>query len=128
MIVVTAPTSTIGRQVLDGLIGRGEAVRVVARDPQRLSPQVRDQVEVVQGSHRDSDVIHRAFAGADAVFWLVPADPQAPSADAAYADFSQPTCAAFVQAGIKRVVGIRRWAAAWTCSPGTSRRPSGWMT
>jgi hypothetical protein len=55
MIVVTAPTSNIGRQVLDN-INSGEAIRVIARDPARLPAQTRDRVEVVQGSHSDFDV------------------------------------------------------------------------
>ena len=106
MIVVTAPTSTIGRQVLGNILDGGEPVRVIARDPSRLSPQVRGRVEVVQGSHCDSEVVNRAFAGADTVFWLVPADPRAPSVEAAYVDFSRPACAAFQSQGVRRVVGV----------------------
>jgi uncharacterized protein YbjT (DUF2867 family) len=106
MIVVTAPTSSIGRQVLGNILDGGEPIRVIARDPSRLSPQTRGRVEVVQGSHSDSDVVNRAFAGADQVFWLVPSDPRAPSVEAAYVDFSRPACAAFQNQGVKRVVGI----------------------
>ena len=106
MIVVTAPTSTIGRQVLGTILDAGEPVRVIARDPSRLSPQTRGRVEVVQGSHSDGDVVDRAFEGADAVFWLVPADPRAPSAEAAYVGFSRPACAAFRSQGVKHVVGV----------------------
>lgn len=106
MIVVTAPTSAIGRQVLDRIVGRGEPVRVVARDPDRLSPSIRERVEVVQGSHGDADVVGRAFQNARSVFWLVPPDPQAGNVDAAYLDFTRPACAAFQANGVKRVVGI----------------------
>ncbi|WP_158818533.1 NAD(P)H-binding protein [Methylocapsa sp. S129] len=106
MIVVTTPTGAIGRQVLQNILPSGEPIRVIARDPSRLSPEIRDRVEVVQGSHGDSDVVNRAFAGADAVFWLVSADPRAESVEAAYVDFSRPACAAFQSHGIKRVVGI----------------------
>ena len=66
----------------------------------------RERVEVVQGSHGDSDVVNRAFAGADSVFWLVPADPRARSVEAAYVDFSRPACVAFQSQRVKRVVGI----------------------
>ena len=76
MIVVTAPTGLIGHQVLDNVLkGGGEPVRVVARDPSRLPPHVRERVEVVEGSHGDRDVVDHAFAGTDSVFWLVPPDP-----------------------------------------------------
>lgn len=106
MIVVTTPTGMIGRQLLSNLLDSGEPIRVIARDPARLAPQTRGRVEVVQGSHGDADVVDRAFAGADAVFWLVPADPRADSADAAYVDFTRPACKAFRDHGVKRVVGV----------------------
>ena len=106
MIVVTAPTGNIGHQVLQHLIGRGEPVRVIARDPARLPSQTRARVEVVQGSHGDLDVVSRAFAGADAVFWLVPPNPAATSLGAAYVDFSRPACAAIKSHGVARVVGV----------------------
>lgn len=106
MIVVTTPTGAIGRQVLENLLPSGRPIRVIARDSSRLPPQVRERVEVVEGSHGDAAVVERAFAGADAVFWLVPPDPRSKSVEAAYVDFSRPACAAFKNHGVKRVVGI----------------------
>jgi uncharacterized protein YbjT (DUF2867 family) len=72
MIVITTPTGTIGHQVLDRILDSGETVRVIARDPARLPARVHDQAEVVPGSHGDADVITKALAGADRLFWLVP--------------------------------------------------------
>jgi len=43
--------------------------------PSRLDDSVRERVEVVVGSHGDGAVVDEAFAGASAVFWLVPPDP-----------------------------------------------------
>jgi uncharacterized protein YbjT (DUF2867 family) len=108
VIVVTTPTGLIGHQVLANLLDSGEEirVRVIARDPSRLSPRDRERVEVVQGSHDNIDVVTRAFAGADSVFWLVPPDYQAESGESAYVDFSRPACDAFKSQGIKQVVGI----------------------
>jgi len=106
MIVVTAPTSGIGRQVVDNLLADGAEVRVVARDPARLEPGVAEKVEIVQGSHSDPAVVAEAFAGADAVFWLVPADPQAPSVHQAYSGFAAPAIEAFTEQKVGRVVGI----------------------
>jgi uncharacterized protein YbjT (DUF2867 family) len=106
MIVVTAPTSTIGRQVLENVLEGGEPVRVIARDPSRLTAQTRDRVEAVQGSHGDLDVVTEAFKGADSVFWLLPPNPQAASVEAAYLDFTRPASQALVSQGVSRVVGI----------------------
>lgn len=106
MIVVTTPTGTIGRQVLDKVLDRGEPIRVIARDPSRLPSPVRERVDVVPGSHGDPEVVDRAFAGADSVFWLVPPDPRAESVDAAYVGFTRPACEALTTHGIERVVGV----------------------
>ena len=102
MIVITTPTGHIGRQVLGNILKSGAPVRVIARDPSRLPAGV----EVIQGSHGDIDVLNRAFAGADAVFWVVPPDPHAESVEAAYVDFTRPACDAFKRHEVKRVVGV----------------------
>jgi uncharacterized protein YbjT (DUF2867 family) len=106
MIVITTPTGLIGRQVLENVLDGGGSVRVIVRDPTRLPAQVRDRVEVVEGSHGDGDVVDRAFAGADAVFWLVPPDPHAGSLEAAYVDFSRPAAEAIERHGVGRVVAV----------------------
>jgi uncharacterized protein YbjT (DUF2867 family) len=106
MIVITTPTGQIGHQVLDDVIDGGEPIRVIARDPSRLSPQARERVEVVQGSHDDIDVVTKAFAGADCVFWLVPPNPHAESVEGYLLDFTRPACEAIKSQGVKRVVGV----------------------
>ena len=90
MIVITTPTGQIGRQVLGNLLDSGEQLRVIARDPSQLPAEVREDLGIVEGSHGDAAVVDKAFAGADAVFWLTPADPRAPSVDAAFAGFTRP--------------------------------------
>jgi uncharacterized protein YbjT (DUF2867 family) len=106
MIIITTPTGAIGHQVLEHVLRAEEPVRVIVRDPSRLPTHVRERIDVVQGSHGDSTVVNKAFAGTDAVFWVVPPDPRATTVDAAYLDFTRPACAAFRTQGIKRVVGI----------------------
>lgn len=106
MIVVTAPTGNIGHQVVQNLLDSGEPVRVIVRDPDRIPTPVRQQVEIVQGSHGDPTVVEQAFTGADAVFWLFPSDPYATNATAAALDFTRPACEAFVSHEVKRVIDI----------------------
>jgi uncharacterized protein YbjT (DUF2867 family) len=106
MIVITTPTGQIGRQVIDRLLGTREMIRVIARDPSRLSPQVRDRVSVVPGSHGESDVVTKAFTGADCVFWLVPPNARADSPERYYLDFTRPACEAIKNQGVRRVVGV----------------------
>ncbi|GAA3600028.1 NAD(P)H-binding protein [Kineosporia mesophila] len=106
MIVVTAPTGNIGAGVVRGLLENDEQVRVVVRDPARLDPQVAGRVDVVVGSHADADVVDRAFEGADAVFWLVPADDAATSMDEAYSGFARAGIESLTTRPVPRVVGI----------------------
>jgi uncharacterized protein YbjT (DUF2867 family) len=106
MIVVTTPTGQIGHQVLDNLLDSGRELRVVIRDPADLPASARGRVEAIRGSHGEAAVVEEAFAGADAVFWLVPPDPQAPSIDAAYVDFTRPAAEAFKHHGVKHVVDV----------------------
>jgi uncharacterized protein YbjT (DUF2867 family) len=106
MIVITTPTGGIGRQVLDRLLASSEELRVIVRDPAKLPPIVRDRVEIVTGSHADPEVVGKAFAGADAVFWVVPPDSQAPSLEAAYSGFTSAAARAFTAYGVSHVVGI----------------------
>lgn len=113
MIVITAPTGNIGRQLLTHLMASGAPLRVIARDPSRLPAPVRARAEVVEGSHSARDVVMRAFEGADSVFWLVPADPAAPSAEAAYVDFARAGCEALRACGVKRVVGVSALGRGW---------------
>src|SRR5271154_2097245 len=100
MIVITTPTGQIGQQVLENLLDSGETIRVIARDPSRLSARARERVEVVQGSHGDSDVVNQAFEGADSVFWVVPPDFQANNFETRYVDFVKPACEAFKSRGV----------------------------
>ncbi|GAB3967845.1 NAD(P)H-binding protein [Actinoallomurus acanthiterrae] len=106
MIVITTPTGQIGRQVLDNILDTEEAIRVIARDPSRLSPRVRERVEVVPGSHNDLGVLTEAFAGAGSVFWVVPPDPRADSVEGHTLSFTRPLCEAVTSSGVRRVVGV----------------------
>jgi uncharacterized protein YbjT (DUF2867 family) len=110
MIVITTPTGQIGGRLLELLLSenetRSEELRVVLRDPASLPERVRARVEVVVGSHGDPDVVDRAFAGADAVFWLVPPNTRAPSMDAAFSGFTRAAAQAFTTHGVGHVVGV----------------------
>jgi uncharacterized protein YbjT (DUF2867 family) len=106
MIVVTTPTGNIGSQLLPLLLAAGESVRVIARDPAKLSPATRSQVEVIQGSVDDPAVVDRAFAGAESLFWVVPPRFQAPDVEEYYLQCTRPAAAAIKAHGVRRVVSV----------------------
>ncbi|MET7324812.1 NAD(P)H-binding protein [Streptomyces sp. NPDC005549] len=112
MIVITTPTGGIGRQVLDDVLDAldarddGTALRVIARDPARLTARARERAEVFQGSHADPEVLAAACAGADRVFWLVPPAPGADSVEGHFRDFTLPLCEVIARHGVARVVAV----------------------
>ncbi len=103
MIVVTTPTGSIGRHVVQHLLDVGEALRLIVRDPAKLPQAVRGRVEIVEGSHGDAAVVDRAFQGADAVFWLCPPTPSE-TPDAATVDFARPGVEAMRRHGVGHIV------------------------
>ncbi|BCM88919.1 NAD(P)H azoreductase [Abditibacteriota bacterium] len=113
MIVVTTPTGHIGSQVVKHLLAAGEEVRVIARDPARLAPEVRDQVDVVPGSTDDESVLSRAFEGAESLFWVIPPSFQVNNATEYYLHFTRPACQAIKSQGLKRVVGVSALGRGW---------------
>jgi uncharacterized protein YbjT (DUF2867 family) len=106
MIVITTPTGQIGHKVLDNVLDLTEKVRVIVRDPARLAADVRERVEVVQGSHDDLDVVTEAFTGAGSVFWVIPPNPRAESIQEHVLNFVRPLCEAVNRQSIERVVAV----------------------
>ena len=115
MIVVT---THIGRRLLEMLAASEQDLRVIVRDASKLPASLSGRLQVVEGSHGDAAVVDQAFAGADAVFWLVPPNFQAPSLDQAYVGFSKPAAKAIRQHGVKRVVVVSAIGRGWPTDTG----------
>jgi len=67
-ILVIGATGRVGRHVVDQLVNRGAAVRVLTRDPSKADFPT--EVEVAQGDLLDIDALRVAFTGVDAFFLL----------------------------------------------------------
>ncbi len=113
MIVITTPTGAIGHQVLENILESGEKIRVIVRDPSKIPANIRERVEVIEGSHGNADVVNKAFAGADSVFWVVPPNFQATSLEQAYVGFSKPAADAIKKNGVNRVVIVSALGRGW---------------
>ncbi|MFJ9774000.1 NAD(P)H-binding protein [Kitasatospora sp. NPDC101157] len=118
MIVVTTPTGQIGSRLVRRLLDQDREVRVIVRDASRLDDSVRERVETVVGSHDDPAVLDRALPGAEALFWLVPPNPQAPSAQAHYVHFARVAAAAVARHGVGHVVGVSSAGHGWPVPAG----------
>jgi len=118
MIVVTGAAGNIGSQVLARIMRSEQQIRLIARNPSKLPPEAHARVEIVEGSHGDLATVMRAFDGAEAAFWLVTGNTSAPSAEAAYVEFSRPGVEAMKAHGVKRVVGISALGRGWPKAAG----------
>lgn len=67
-ILVTGATGRVGRQVVQQLVERDAAVRVLVRDPSKADFPA--GVEVVQGDLLDIDALRAAFTGVSTLFLL----------------------------------------------------------
>ena len=106
MIVVTTPTGKIGAQLVSRLLAAGEEVRVIAREPVKLSAEIQHSVEVVQGSANDPVVLNKAFEGAASLFWLLPPPFSAENLQEYCISFTAPVAEAVTAQGVERVVAV----------------------
>ena len=106
MIIITTPTGHIGSKVLEKLMKTNEKLRVLARDPSKLSSEVKSKSEIMQGSLDDSDFVSKAYAGAQALFLVIPPTMNCKDVNEYYLNFAKISCDAIIKQKIKRVVYI----------------------
>jgi uncharacterized protein YbjT (DUF2867 family) len=106
MILITTPTGHIGSQLLAHLVQTDERLRVIARDPSKLSDKIRERVEVFQGAHDDPELLKKALTGVDQLFFVIPPSSSFSNADRYYMEFAKPVCNAIDEQKVKRVVYI----------------------
>ena len=73
-IVVTTPTGNIGNKLANILLDRKADVTLIARHPEKVKDLARRGARVIAGEHGNPAVVEQAVEGADALFWLTPAD------------------------------------------------------
>ncbi|MBV9340314.1 MAG: NAD(P)H-binding protein [Acidobacteria bacterium] len=78
MFVVAGATGNAGNVVARNLLAKGEKVRVIGRDLERLKALVADGAEAFQADLTDTFALARAFAGAKAVYLLIPPNVSSP--------------------------------------------------
>lgn len=72
MYVVTGVTGRTGRIVADGLLDRGERVRVVLRDPGKAGPWRERGAEIAVADLADIQSMTQALSGAEAIYLVKP--------------------------------------------------------
>jgi len=74
MIVITGATGNTGSVIAEALLARGEKVRVVGRSAEKLERFVQKGAEAFTADLGDAEGLTRAFAGATAVYVMIPPD------------------------------------------------------
>lgn len=73
-IAITGPTGHIGSRLTRLLLDAGTDLTLLARNPAKLDPSIGQRAKVEQGELQDGAFVRRATEGADALFWITPAD------------------------------------------------------
>jgi uncharacterized protein YbjT (DUF2867 family) len=104
--VVTGATGNTGSVVAKHLLARGEKVRVIGRTADRLQPLTALGAEPIVADITDAGALARAFAGAQAVYVMVPPDVRSEDV-LVYSDrISDALASAIDKARIKHAVAL----------------------
>lgn len=98
-VIVTGATGTIGKDVVRQLSERGADVVAVVRDPAKADALVKSGVKVASATFEDAASLRAAFAGADTVVSITPANARAAEQAAAVLDAAR-------QSGVRRIVRV----------------------
>ena len=111
MYVVLGASGHTGRAVADNLLDRGQKVRVVGRNAERLQDYTARGAEVSIADATDGPALTKAFKGADAAYVLVPPDSTSSNYRAFQDRVSDAIAAAVENAGVKKVVALSSFGA-----------------
>jgi len=106
MYVITGATGHIGKVITRKLLSNGQKVRVVGRTEATLKPFMDKGAEAFVGSADDAGFLKKAFAGATAVFTMIPPDVTTPDIFAFDDRFTEAYATALSHSTVKYVVDL----------------------
>jgi uncharacterized protein YbjT (DUF2867 family) len=106
MYVVTGATGNTGHVVANRLLDQGKKVRVIGRNRERLQPFVARGAEAFVADLSDQTAVKQAFAGADAVYAMIPPDVASPNLRAQQGRVTAAIAAALEHAGVTHAVTL----------------------
>jgi uncharacterized protein YbjT (DUF2867 family) len=106
MYVVTGATGNTGRVVANRLLDQGKKVRVIGRNRERLQPFVARGAEAFVADLSDQAAVTQAFAGADAVYAMIPPDVASPDFRSDQRRVTAAIAAALEHAGVNHAVTL----------------------
>jgi uncharacterized protein YbjT (DUF2867 family) len=106
MYVVTGATGNTGRVVANRLLDQGKKVRVIGRNRERLQPFVARGAEAFVADLSDQAAVKQAFAGANAVYAMIPPNVASPDFRAEQRRVTAAIAAALEHAGVGHAVTL----------------------
>jgi uncharacterized protein YbjT (DUF2867 family) len=106
MYVVTGATGNTGRVVANRLLDQGKKVRVIGRNRERLQPFVARGAEAFVADLSDQTAVKQAFAGANAVYAMIPPNVASPDFRAEQRRVIAAIAAALEHAGVEHAVTL----------------------
>lgn len=110
-IVITGSLGNISRPLAVTLVAQGHNVTVVSSDPGKETAIAALGAKAAIGSIADVDFLSKTFAGADAVYAMIPLSFTEPDLSTYMHQMGTNYAKALKQAGVKRVVVMSGWAA-----------------
>jgi uncharacterized protein YbjT (DUF2867 family) len=111
MYVITGATGNTGSVVAERLLAEGKKVRVVGRDPKRLERFTQKGAESFIADATDAGALTNAFAGAKAVYAMIPPNAAAPDFRAYEESVSDALRSAIEKNGINYAVVLSSFGA-----------------
>jgi uncharacterized protein YbjT (DUF2867 family) len=104
--VICGATGNVGSRISETLLAAGAPVRVIGRERVRLGPLASKGAEAWPGDLGETRFLARAFAGARAIFALIPPKHDAPDLRAYQNRIGETLVAALSEARVPRVVTL----------------------
>lgn len=110
-IIVTGSLGNISKPLAEELVQKGHAVTVISSKPEKQSDIEAIGATAAIGSLEDADFLAATFAGAEAVYAMVPPNFAVSDMRAYYQRIGHSYAQAIREAGVKRVVHLSSWGA-----------------
>ncbi|MDX2018729.1 MAG: NAD(P)H-binding protein [Deltaproteobacteria bacterium] len=104
MIAVVGASGNTGKAVAEALLARGEKVRALGRSADKLAGLASKGADTALGDVTDAAYLTKAFAGAKAVYALIPPNAAAPDFLAYQNKVGEAITKAVADSGVKKVV------------------------
>lgn len=111
MFAVLGASGNIGSKVADGLLKRGEKVRVIARNPEKLADFKALGADLYLGQIGDSAFLTKCMKDCVGAFVMIPPDYRTQSLSRHYQKMSESIRDSIVRSGIRYVVNLSSFGA-----------------